>query len=108
MAITTNAQGLLIQALVLDFAGVGLLGTVDAVSRVETRTQQFLLALTVASVHRGNHIIEVDRLFLLLAFHLVKNRLFVLVLLCQIIDAIVINSFRHQEKSGRMPSWRPP
>lgn len=76
MAITTNAQGLLIQALVLDFAGVGLLGTVDAVSRVETRTQQFLLALTVASVHRGNHIIEVDRLFLLLAFHLVKDCLF--------------------------------
>ena len=35
----------------LELAGVGLLGTMDTVGGVETWTEDFLLALTVATPH---------------------------------------------------------
>lgn len=55
----------------LGFAGVSLFGPVDFVRRVETRAEQFLLALAVAASH-GLECVKVNRLFFLLLFHLVK------------------------------------
>ena len=50
-------------------AGVGFLGTVDTVGRVETRAKHFLLALTVATTHRLDDIVQIDGLFLLFLLH---------------------------------------
>ena len=49
------------------FAGVGFLGTVDAVGRVETWTEHFLLALTVATAHGLDYIVKAG--FLVFLFH---------------------------------------
>ena len=43
--------GLLGEAFVFEFAGVGLLGAMDTVGGVETWTEDFLLALSVATPH---------------------------------------------------------
>lgn len=45
-------------ALVFLFAGVGFLGAVDAVGRVETGAEHFLLALAVATTHGLDDVIE--------------------------------------------------
>ena len=49
------------------FAGVGFLGTVDAVSGMETGAEHFLLALTVASAHGLDNIVKTG--FLGFLFH---------------------------------------
>lgn len=53
----------------LGFAGIGFLGAMDAVSRVETRAKQFLLALTTATTAGFYQIVEVDREFFLFVLH---------------------------------------
>ena len=51
--------------LMLSLTGVGLLGAVDTVGRMETRAEHLLLSLTVATAHRLDDIIQVDGLLLL-------------------------------------------
>ena len=55
--------------LVFGFAGVGFFGAVDAVSRVETGAKHFLLALTVATTHGLDDIIQSRFLFFALFLH---------------------------------------
>jgi len=62
-------QLLLLAALVLDLAGISLLGAVDTVGRVETGAEHFLLSLTVAASHRLDDIVKIGDLLLLFAFH---------------------------------------
>ena len=48
---------LLGEAFVLELAGVGFLGAVDTVGGVETRAEDFLFALAVATPHRFDDIV---------------------------------------------------
>lgn len=62
-------QLFLLAALVLGLAGIGLLGTVDAVSCVEARAEQFLLSLAIATAHRLDDVVKINDLLLFFPFH---------------------------------------
>ena len=57
----------------LELAGVGFLGAVDAVGGMETRAEQFLLALTAATTAGLDDIVKIDGLFFLLSFHCLRT-----------------------------------
>lgn len=61
----------LLVAFMLDFAGVGFLGAVHTVSRVETWSEHFLLALAVTTTHGLDHVVKPGFLFFL--FHDIKS-----------------------------------
>ena len=50
----------------LGLAGIGLLGDMDLAHRVETRSQDLLLTLAVATPHRLDNVIKARFLFLIL------------------------------------------
>lgn len=54
---------------VFEFAGVGFLGAVDAVCRMESGAEHFLLAFTVTTTHGLNDIIQADFSFLFFFIH---------------------------------------
>lgn len=61
----------LLSTFMLDFAGVGFLGAMHTVSRVETWAEHFLLTLAVTSAHGFDHIVKPGFLFFL--FHDIKS-----------------------------------
>ena len=52
--------------LVLGLAGIGFLGAVDAVGRVEARPEDLLLTFTVATTHRLDDVIQARFSFFLI------------------------------------------